>query len=95
MNYYFQLYILNISNLKYVRNNTNLPKPICVTIEKFLNDKEIIEYVTKDSNEKVVSDSKPELEMISINTSRNHFFRPLRPFGKSSVISHVIRLHFG
>ena len=35
-------------------------------IEECLNDKQIIEFVTRDPNEDIVSDSEPELEIVSI-----------------------------
>jgi len=35
-------------------------------VEEFLNDKQIIEYITRDLNEEIISDSKPELEIIGI-----------------------------
>ncbi|CAB4383389.1 unnamed protein product [Rhizophagus irregularis] len=44
----------------YIKELEELP------VEEFLDDKQIIEYVTKDSSEEVISDSEPELEIISI-----------------------------
>lgn len=35
-------------------------------IEECLDDKQIIEFVTKDPNEDIVSDSEPELEIVGI-----------------------------
>ena len=35
--------------------------------EEFLEDKQIIEYVSKDPNEEVTTDSEPELEIVGIN----------------------------
>ncbi|CAB5388009.1 unnamed protein product [Rhizophagus irregularis] len=44
----------------YIKELEELP------VKEFLDDKQIIEYVTKDSSEEVISDSEPELEIISI-----------------------------
>ncbi|CAB4384244.1 unnamed protein product [Rhizophagus irregularis] len=44
----------------YIKELEELP------VEEFLDDKQIIEYATKDSSEEVISDSEPELEIISI-----------------------------
>ena len=49
------------SNIKqYITELEELP------VEEFLNDKQIIEYVTRNPNEEIISDSEPELEIIGI-----------------------------
>jgi len=36
-------------------------------VEEFLDDKQIIEYITKDNEEEeIISDSEPELEIINV-----------------------------
>ena len=35
-------------------------------VEEFLDDKQIIEYVNRDPNEEIISDSEPELEIIGV-----------------------------
>ena len=36
-------------------------------VEEFLDDKQIIEYITKDNEEKeIISDSEPKLEIINV-----------------------------
>jgi hypothetical protein len=35
-------------------------------VEEFLDDKQIIEYVSKDPNEEIITDSEPELEIVGI-----------------------------
>ncbi len=45
----------------YVKELDELP------VEEFLDDKQIIEYITKDNEEEeIISDSEPELEIINV-----------------------------
>ncbi len=37
-----------------------------LTVEEFLNDKQIIKYITKNPNKEIISNSEPKLEIIDI-----------------------------
>ncbi len=48
-------------NIKqYIKELEELP------VEEFLNDKQIIKYITKNPNKEIISNSEPKLEIIDI-----------------------------